>query len=82
MKSKSKSLVQKDQNQNQNHAQGHNATFATQHLCAKIQRNYAVIQCAKMHTDTQYSVTWLDYCSCIVFMTSLSKVYNNNLQRS
>ena len=30
---------------NQNHKD--NATFSTQHLCAKIQRNYAVILCAK-----------------------------------
>jgi len=45
-------------NQKQNHiqesnlkskskSQGHNATFARQHLCAKIQQNCAVIQCAK-----------------------------------
>ena len=50
-------------------SQGHNAALTTQHLCAKIQRNYAVMQCAKMHTDTQYSVTCFTYLLFISLFT-------------
>ena len=52
---KIKITLQKDQNQNQNHK---DIMQLLQHIYVqKMQQNYAVIQCAKMHTGSQYSVT-------------------------